>query len=370
MKKLLTFLLLSCLTIGLFSQGATKRLWLKTGGNITFEGATEDSFQMIIDVVDPTGMNTATFQDATGTIAYLGDIGGGSVGGMGTVGNHSIWVTNCTTLGDSVIRELAGDVLFDDGVNDIWTIDYTTSPTCAITWTLGDVSGTPAIDNGVGSNTIPLKSSTNGDFGSSILTQTCCNIGSTDTDFFFGNGVTSSADLRFVACFQDGEFQFRFNNKNDTALILSSSVAFDHQFQFFKRLSGSRVIIDTANLSRDSRIQFSEAGTAAAKAFIKLELNGVLTDAANIAWDMAVKGNNASVTVADSRTLDNPTSILRGVVSLRITASAADRTTTFGTAYKFEAGATTHVTQSGETDLLLFFSDGTDLIIINISDNI
>lgn len=59
----------------------------------------------------------------------------------------------------------------------------------------------------------------------------------------------------------------------------------------------------------------------------------VLTDAATIAWDMAT-GINFAVTLLGNRTLGFPTNLTNGKTgTLRVLASAADRTLTFGSSY-------------------------------------
>ena len=124
--------------------------------------------------------------------------------GPGTGGVLPIWLAGAcsTTVGDSFQRQLCGDILWDDGVNDIITWDFTTNPTCAIAWTVGDVSGTVMIDNAIAANAIPLKTTTNGEFVSSPLSVTCGNIlrNDADADWWFGNDacVTSEA-IRFLS---------------------------------------------------------------------------------------------------------------------------------------------------------------------------
>ena len=56
-----------------------------SGGSIVFEGATDDSFETTLAVTDPTADRTITFQDATGTVAYLTDITGGGASEFSTV---------------------------------------------------------------------------------------------------------------------------------------------------------------------------------------------------------------------------------------------------------------------------------------------
>ena len=49
--------------------------------NIVFEGATADAFETTLTVVDPTADRTITFQNGSGTVAFLTDVTGGSTPG-------------------------------------------------------------------------------------------------------------------------------------------------------------------------------------------------------------------------------------------------------------------------------------------------
>ena len=51
-----------------------KNVALHTGVNLSFEGATNNNFETLITVVDPTQDNTITLPDATGTVALTSDI--------------------------------------------------------------------------------------------------------------------------------------------------------------------------------------------------------------------------------------------------------------------------------------------------------
>ena len=57
---------------------------LRTQGNIEFEGSTNNAFETRLQVVDPTQDNTITFQNASGTVAFLSDIVGGG-GGLANI---------------------------------------------------------------------------------------------------------------------------------------------------------------------------------------------------------------------------------------------------------------------------------------------
>ena len=52
---------------------------------LVFEGATANSFETTFAITDPTADRTVTFQDGSGTVAYLSDITGGFAGEFSTV---------------------------------------------------------------------------------------------------------------------------------------------------------------------------------------------------------------------------------------------------------------------------------------------
>ena len=51
------------------------------GNNIVFEGSTADAYETTLTVVDPTADRTITFQNGSGTVAFLTDVTGGSTPG-------------------------------------------------------------------------------------------------------------------------------------------------------------------------------------------------------------------------------------------------------------------------------------------------
>ena len=55
------------------------------GSPLVFEGATANAFETTFAITDPTADRTVTFQDATGTVAYLTDITGGGASEFSTV---------------------------------------------------------------------------------------------------------------------------------------------------------------------------------------------------------------------------------------------------------------------------------------------
>ena len=52
---------------------------------LVFEGATSNAYETTFAITDPTADRTVTFQDGSGTVAYLSDITGGFAGEFSTV---------------------------------------------------------------------------------------------------------------------------------------------------------------------------------------------------------------------------------------------------------------------------------------------
>jgi len=110
---LFTALLIAC-SVAFGGTTVTDKLKLKQNGTIEAEGATNDEFETTLEFTDPTADRTITFKDADGTVAFLSDIGCGAVTGSGTVGKLPKWCGSGSNLGDSIIREAAGDIYLDD----------------------------------------------------------------------------------------------------------------------------------------------------------------------------------------------------------------------------------------------------------------
>ena len=113
----------------------------------------------------------------------------------------------------------------------------------------------------------------------------------------------------------------------------------------------------------DSNILFSKKGYFAEQ---------TLTDGATIDWNLSTQ-QVAKVTLGGNRTLNAPTNQQAGAFySLTIIQDGTgSRTLTFNTAYKFTgATAPTLTTTASEKDVIVFISDGTNLLETGRSLNI
>jgi len=97
-----------------------------------------------------------------------------------------------------------------------------------------------------------------------------------------------------------------------------------------------------------------------------------LVDGANISWNHNTS-RTAQVTLADNRTLDNPTNSIEGLeYTLKIIQDATgSRTLAYGSAYKFAGGTPPTLTAApNAVDVLRFWFDGTDYIKIGFEANV
>ncbi len=199
---------------------AGQRLYMASGTDIMFEGATSDDFETTLNVVDPTADRTITFPDATGTVA-LDDVATTSADGLmsstdktkldGIEASADVTdATNVTAAGalmDSEVTNLAQVKAFDSS-------DYATAAqgttadaalarsggtmTGAITFAAGqsfdgrDVSADGSKLDGIESGA--TGDQTNAEIRAAVEAATDSNV-FTDADHTKLNGIEASADV-------------------------------------------------------------------------------------------------------------------------------------------------------------------------------
>lgn len=166
---------------------------------------------------------------------------------------------------------------------------------------------------------------------------------------------SSSTTLKFRNADDDAWISFAtFDMANDTVNFLDSSVSIDG-------LSTSAT--GTVLTLSDSNILFAKKGYFAEQ---------TLTDGATIDWNLSTQ-QVAKVTLGGNRTLNAPTNQQAGAFySLAIIQDGTgSRTLTFNSAYKFTgATAPTLTTTASAKDIIIFKSDGTNLLEVGRSLNI
>ena len=116
------------------------------------------------------------------------------------------------------------------------------------------------------------------------------------------------------------------------------------------------------------------AGLEKAQEFTKTQnFNATtLVDGASISWD-ASANQVTSVTITDNRTMAAPTNLVDGAVYLLVIIQdgTGSRTMSWNAVFKFTAGtAPTLTTTANAKDILVFYSDGTNLYEIGRSLNV
>ena len=134
-------------------------------------------------------------------------------------------------------------------------------------------------------------------------------------------------------------------------------------------LNTAKVGITTAQASdivtNNAKISYTDASSVAlntAKVSYIVNVFTSLTDAANISWDAL--NDNAKVTLAGSRTLDNPTNLVSGrTYNLIVTQDATGtRLLNYGSIFKWQGGTVpTLSTAANAIDIFTFIYDGTNL---------
>ena len=108
---------------------------LGIGGNIEFEGTTDDTFETTLAVTDPTADRTITFPDATGTLALTG--GGAATvaeGGTGqtTLGANGVLIGNTTSGINVTAAGASGEVLTSNGAGSDPTYQAIPAPAAGL----------------------------------------------------------------------------------------------------------------------------------------------------------------------------------------------------------------------------------------------
>jgi len=158
-------------------------------GSLIFEGATADSFETTLQVTDPTGDRTITFQNGSGTVAFLTDVTGGSSPG------------NFTTI------SLDNNIIFEgDVANSFETTLAVAEPTADRTVTIPNATGQ-----------IVLRDTTDTLSNKTISTLTATGASHTVTDTTSGSSAGPVIELKRDITGADSNYigQIKFAADND-----------------------------------------------------------------------------------------------------------------------------------------------------------
>ena len=213
------------------------------GSPLVFEGATANDFETTFAITDPTADRTITFQDATGTVAYLTDITGGGASEFSTV-----------TVNTSIIFEGSTDdanettlVASDPDADRTLTLPNATDTLVgkATTDTLTNKTIT-ASSNSVGLATLDIDGGT--DIGAALA----------DADLIIvddgAGGTNRKAALSRVATYIEGGISGDITISSGTAaigsgVIVNADVNASAALEFSKmeNLTASRALVSDGN---------------------------------------------------------------------------------------------------------------------------
>ena len=213
------------------------------GSPLVFEGATANDFETTFAITDPTADRTITFQDATGTVAYLTDITGGGASEFSTVKVNTSVIFEGTTDDANETTLVASDPDADRTI---------TLPNATGTVVLQDTTDTltnktiTASSNSVGLATLDIDGGT--DIGAALA----------DADLIIvddgAGGTNRKAALSRVATYIEGGISGDITISSGTAAIgsgvvvnadISSSAAI--AFSKMANLTASRALVSDSN---------------------------------------------------------------------------------------------------------------------------
>jgi hypothetical protein len=155
------------------------------GSSITFEGATANEFETVLQITDPTADRTITFPDATGTVALAANVAAlsgatftGAISGTSLTLSGNLTVQGTTTTIDSSVLQIQNSLVFEGATADAFeTTVQVTDPTQDNVITLQNATGViPLRDT---SDTFTNKSIA---FGTNTITATLAELNTAVTD--------------------------------------------------------------------------------------------------------------------------------------------------------------------------------------------
>ena len=257
---------------------------ISLGGTLTFEGATADGHETTLTVVDPTADRTITFQNASGTVAFLTDVTGGATPGNFTTitldnnitfegatdDAHETTLTVEDPTGDRTVTipDATGQIVLRD-TTDTLTNKTLTSPVIAAITSTADIDLTATNDVNIPANV----GMTFGDDGEKIegdgTNLTISSSGKTIIDStgdieldaasgvidfigsgtVYGNVAVATNDLVIKSRISDGDMSFRGNDGGSevVALTLDMSAAGAATFNSNVAIGGNATV--TGNLT-------------------------------------------------------------------------------------------------------------------------
>jgi len=222
------------------------------GSSITFEGATANDFETVLQITDPTADRTITFPDATGTVALAANVAAlsgaaftGAITGTSLSLSGDLTVQGTTTTIDSSTILLKNSLVFEGATADSYeTTIQITDPTADQTITLQNASGV-----------IPLRDTTD-TFTNKSISLATNTITGTKAEF---NSAMSDADFATLAGTET------LTNKTLTSPVVSGLTLSDGSFVMEGATADDyELTISAGNPTADRTVTFQDvSGTVA-----------------------------------------------------------------------------------------------------------
>ena len=214
------------------------------GSPLVFEGATDNGFETTFAITDPTADRTITFQDATGTVAYLSDITGGGASEFSTVAVNTSVIFEGATADANETTLVASDPDADRTITLPNATDTLVGKATTDTFTNKTIT---ASSNSVGLATLDIDGGT--DIGAALV----------DADLIIvddgAGGTNRKAALSRVATYIEGGISGDITISSGTAAI------------------GSGVIVN-ADINASAAIAFSKMADLTASRALVSDGNG------------------------------------------------------------------------------------------------
>ena len=214
------------------------------GSPLVFEGATDNGFETTFAITDPTADRTVTFQDASGTVAYLTDITGGGASEFSTV-----------TVNTSIIFEGS-----TDDANE--TTLVASDPDADRTITLPNATGTVVLQD----TTDTLTNKT--------ITASSNSVGLATLDIDGGTDIGAAlADADLIIVDDGAGGTNRKAALSRVATYVQSGISGDITISSGTAAIGSGVIV-TADVNASAAIEFSKMENLTASRALVSDSNG------------------------------------------------------------------------------------------------
>ena len=213
------------------------------GSPLVFEGATDNGFETTFAITDPTADRTITFQDASGTVAYLSDITGGGASEFSTVAVNTSVIFEGTTADANETTLVAVDPTADRTVSLPNATDTLVGKATTDTFTNKTIT---ASSNSVGLATLDIDGGT--DIGAALA----------DADLIIvddgAGGTNRKAALSRVATYVQSGISGDITISSGTAaigsgVIVNADVNASAAIEFSKmeNLTASRALVSDGN---------------------------------------------------------------------------------------------------------------------------